>query len=421
MDLLATIARSTPWAIEPSAMAALRSALRGVDLTAKMTDMEKAKAAFDGKQTVAVDLQGDTATIEIKGALSPDVPWWAHYFGLGMVDTGHVVTALQSVPISAAKVVLNVNSPGGSVAMIPEAAAAVRALRAAGKHVSVNCNGLLCSAAYWIASQANEIHASPAARVGCIGTYVVLSDTSKADAAEGVEYVLISSGGVKGLGADGRVSDAMKADYQKMVNGITALFVADVAAGRRMNAATAQDLATGAAHLGAEAVRLGLADTVTIRPQDSVSASQSIAGTSMKIIAATLVALIESHPAHANLVTARAKAGDDEAAILAAIRTADDTAKDAKITDLAAQLSAEKTAHAATRTALETEKAAHTKLRALANGAPADPGGSQAPEAGGSSDAAIAGEWASMTPEKRGAFLGDEKAFAFWVKSGRPQ
>ena len=59
-------------------------------------------------------------------------------------------------------VFLDIDSPGGTVAGTPELAAAVKSLNRQ-KPVYAFSSGLMCSAAYWIASQARAIYATPSA------------------------------------------------------------------------------------------------------------------------------------------------------------------------------------------------------------------------------------------------------------------
>jgi protease-4 len=102
--------------------------------------------------------------------------------------------------------------------------------------------GLCCSGGYYAASQAREIVAGGRTEIGCIGTYCLLVDDSKFWADMGVDWKLISSGGVKGLGADGRVTQELIDDTQRVIDDLTDKFVADVAAGRGVSNDKAKDM-----------------------------------------------------------------------------------------------------------------------------------------------------------------------------------
>lgn len=89
-------------------------------------------------------------------------------------------------------VVLDMDSPGGTVAGTPETAAAVAQANAV-KPVVAMVDTLCASAAYWVASQASQIWAQPSAELGSIG--VMATHVSLAGALEeaGVKATVIRS------------------------------------------------------------------------------------------------------------------------------------------------------------------------------------------------------------------------------------
>lgn len=428
MTLLRSLYADQPLAITASAWESLIAQGRALDglLRAGMTGMDKALAALNGLPTVSYDLAGDTATIDITGPLLAAVPWWMHYLGIAATCTPDLTAAIAAAAADSRvkAITLRIDSPGGQTSGIAEAAHAVRAAIAAGIPVTASVSGLCCSAAYWIASQASSIQAGPLAQIGCIGTYVVLADTTAADAAAGVSYEVIGSGGVKGHGADGRITPELRAEYARTVAQITDAFVADVAAGRRLDATAAKALATGQTWMGADAVAKGLADAVTFTPgaAATVSASPSAQDLSMPIAASAMCDLIAAHPTHAALIAAQAKAGADAAAITAAIANAESQAQAAAQAKALADAQA---ALAAAQAALATEQAAHAatkadlakanRLAGIAATAPPDPGTMAAGTAAGPlDDDALKAEWAALPKADRMAIAMDDFAvFAF--------
>jgi len=61
----------------------------------------------------------------------------------------------------------------------------------------------MASAAYWIASAADRVVASPSATVGSIGVYIAIPDYSAAAEMAGIKMVVIKSGKFKGAGIEG--------------------------------------------------------------------------------------------------------------------------------------------------------------------------------------------------------------------------
>ena len=99
-------------------------------------------------------------------------------------------------------VFLDIDSPGGTVAGTPELAEAVATLNAR-KPVYAFSSGLMCSAAYWVASQARAIYATPSAQVGSIGVVQAVIDHSAAIEKAGIKVEVFSVGKYKAMGAPG--------------------------------------------------------------------------------------------------------------------------------------------------------------------------------------------------------------------------
>jgi ClpP class serine protease len=76
-------------------------------------------------------------------------------------------------------IVIDCDSPGGSVSGVPELAAKIFKARGQGKRSSRVANSSMNSAAYWICSAADEIIAAPSADVGSIGVFTMHTDTSE--------------------------------------------------------------------------------------------------------------------------------------------------------------------------------------------------------------------------------------------------
>lgn len=100
-------------------------------------------------------------------------------------------------------VVLDINSPGGSVIGVPDTAARIAQLRAT-KEVHAYVNVMACSAGYYLASQADVIAASPSAIVGSIGVYCAILDASEYYAKMGAKMQFIKAGEFKTMGTEWR-------------------------------------------------------------------------------------------------------------------------------------------------------------------------------------------------------------------------
>ena len=109
---------------------------------------------------------------------------------------------------------LDIDSPGGTVAGTPELASAVATLNEQ-KPVYAFTSGLMASAAYWVASQARAIYATPSAQVGSIGVVQAVIDDSAALNAEGIKVEVFAVGKYKAMGAPGT---PLTDDQRELIN-----------------------------------------------------------------------------------------------------------------------------------------------------------------------------------------------------------
>lgn len=123
----------------------------------------------------------------------------AHSFGPGAMDIAQKVAFAASDP-RVSSIVLDVDSPGGTVDGIPELAARIFQARQAKPVVAV-ANSLMASAAYWISAAAGEIVVAPSGQAGSIGVFTIHIDESEALEAEGLKVTEISAGRYKTEGA----------------------------------------------------------------------------------------------------------------------------------------------------------------------------------------------------------------------------
>lgn len=130
------------------------------------------------------------------------------------------------------RIILDIDSPGGSVEGVPELAALIRQVRAR-VPVTAVANSTAASAAYWLASQASELVATPSATVGSIGVYAIHEDRSAELEQQGRRVTLIAAGPRKLDGHPyGPLPEDVRARIQARVDATYRQFLADVAMGR---------------------------------------------------------------------------------------------------------------------------------------------------------------------------------------------
>jgi signal peptide peptidase SppA len=202
--------------------------------------------------------------IPLTGVLTPRYSFLSYLFGGGggLVDFRDAFReALNSPDVGA--IVLDVDSPGGLIDLVPETAAEIRDARGTKPIVAV-ANTMAASGAYWIAAQADELVVTPSGSVGSIGVYMVHEDWSGFNEQQGIQPTYISAGKYKTEGnPDEPLSDEARADWQQEVDDLYAMFVADVAAGRGVTAEQVRDgYGEGRTLLADRALAAGMVDRV---------------------------------------------------------------------------------------------------------------------------------------------------------------
>jgi len=149
-----------------------------------------------------------TAVVAINGVLGHKLS--AAHKAYGGVDVVDVIDAIEAAADNdgVERIVLDIDSPGGSVGGIPELAETIEDVQRGGqKQIIAYTDSMMASAAYWAAAGANAIYAAPSAEVGSIGVYMAVVDTSQNLKEQGVNVELIKAGKYKGAGFPGVAID----------------------------------------------------------------------------------------------------------------------------------------------------------------------------------------------------------------------
>ena len=160
-------------------------------------------------------------------------------------------------------VVLRVNSPGGGLLPSEEIWREVRLLQEA-KPVVVSMGDLCASGGYYLSAPAEVLVAEPQSLVGSIGVFGLYFNSRKLWSDKlGVEFETVSTNPHADAYGGLRPLDETELDAaQRSVNEAYDTFVARVAEGRGMERAWVDSIGQGRVWSGAEALELGLADTL---------------------------------------------------------------------------------------------------------------------------------------------------------------
>jgi capsid assembly protease len=227
----------TPWAILPSVLEAIKELVAMRADGQLLSDDEIQARIGAGPAQRSAYTAGSVAVLPLYGVLMPRATLMSEISGGTSLERFSAALRELAASDNVGSIVIDVHSPGGSCYLVPETAAEVRAARSK-KPVIAVADTLSASAAYHIASQADELIASPSALVGSIGVYTAHEDWSKFDANLGVKTTLISAGKYKTEGNPFEpLSEEARQAMQASVDELYALFVADVAKGRGVSVA----------------------------------------------------------------------------------------------------------------------------------------------------------------------------------------
>lgn len=252
-----------PWLMEPGKLEELRA-----QLAANPIPAEARGRLATPSQAADVEVMDGVAVIHVRGVLMKSVPRWAAWYGLEATSTPGVAAAVREAAADerVKRIVLRVDSPGGEVAGIEDAANAIFEARKK-KPVTAVVEDLAASAAYWLASQAKQISVSPGARVGSIGVYLVSVDTSRLMENAGITVRVHRSGELKGAGVRGApLTPEQLAYYDDHVEELAGEFRAAIARGRGLADAQVSQLSTGRMWRPADAKTHGLVDRIESVP-----------------------------------------------------------------------------------------------------------------------------------------------------------
>ena len=259
---------NTPWFLTREKMAEIHAflaprVLSGARAEISPAQIEYWQAAQAAAQARAQRAPGAIAVIPIFGVLLPRADQFDQMSGATSVQalTGSFRAALANPDVKT--IVFDVDSPGGSVAGIEEFAAEIFAARGQKKMVAVSDTSM-ASAAYYLASAADEVVASPSSDTGSIGVISLHLDFSKAAEMAGVKPTWITYGAYKAEGNDLQpLTEEAQAFWQQRVNDYGEMFVKAVARNRGVSAKDVRaNFGQGRSFGAVEAKQRGLADRI---------------------------------------------------------------------------------------------------------------------------------------------------------------
>jgi signal peptide peptidase SppA len=256
--------RETPWAIQPAKLEAICEL---IELRAQgiiIRGSEEFQNPTFAAASVPAKTGGAIAVLPLFGVISQRMSMMDEISGGTSTEkfTSAFRAALNDSSVKA--IVLNIDSPGGSVYGVDELSSEIYKARGQKQIVAI-ANSLSASAAYYIGSAAEEFNVTPGGEVGSIGVFCAHFDESKFMEGMGVQPTLISAGKYKTEGNPYQpLTEEAKAALQSRVDDYYGMFLDAVARNRNTTAKKVTDGYGQGRVVGAtEAVSTGLADRVS--------------------------------------------------------------------------------------------------------------------------------------------------------------
>lgn len=254
---------TAPWALHEPALQQLAHSTRERQRAAGQEAAPKRKLATQTTAGAATGTAGAIAILRIRGVIDQHDDNWLDFFGGVSTEriARHFRAALAAPDIGA--IVLDIDSPGGSVFGTPELAAEIFAARGKKRVVAV-ANSFAASAAYWIASAADELVVTPSGEVGSVGCYMVHLDYSKYLETAGITPTVIRSGTYKAEGNPYEPLSEEARDYRQIgTDRYHTMFVNAVAKHRGVTATVVRKTYGEGRMVGAkDALDLGMVDAI---------------------------------------------------------------------------------------------------------------------------------------------------------------
>ena len=252
---------TTPWALMPERLQAMSGILTRWSAGEPPSDETMFQVSTDRvlrdtrKQMAAASTGSGIAVLPLYGVVTQRGNMVDDISGPGSSSTQQFTSVLRQMLAddTVGQILIDIDSPGGSVYGVSELASEIIKARAQ-KPVIAVANSLAASAAYWIGCSASEFYVTPGGEVGSIGVWQAHFDYSKALEEDGVKPTLISAGKFK---VEGNpyvpLDEQAQAFMQSRVDDYYNAFVEAVALGRGVSI---NDVKTGMGEgrvLGADA------------------------------------------------------------------------------------------------------------------------------------------------------------------------
>jgi capsid assembly protease len=223
----------------------------------------KAAAMGERPQKRMFEVIDSTAIIPVQGIIGRKFSDMLYESGVTSTDILDRMIQTAAADPQIDSIMLMIDSPGGMAMGTPEVGMTIKRAEMK-KPVMAFADGLMGSAAYWMASQSSVIYAMPSADVGSIGAYLAIMDQHRAAEMQGIKVKLFNGGATyKGMGYPGtELTKEQEAILEERVKTLSDDFKNAVRSGR-VGKKIADEVMQGQSFNSSDALANGLVDAVT--------------------------------------------------------------------------------------------------------------------------------------------------------------
>jgi capsid assembly protease len=258
---------TSPWAIVPEKLFEIQE-IYATHLRGEKIDIKAVEAAINKpleNDPKPYQIMGDIALFQIHGVIAKRMNMFTQISGgiSTQMLANDIMEAITDPDIKG--IVLDVDSPGGTVDGTEDLANVIFNARGR-KPIVAWSDGMIASAAYWIASATDSVYISgETPTIGSIGVVATHVDYSEYEKRQGIKTTEVYAGKYKRIASEYKpLSKEGRESIQDRVDYIYSLFVDAVARNRGTDPETVQQtMADGQLFMGQQAINAGLVDGVS--------------------------------------------------------------------------------------------------------------------------------------------------------------
>lgn len=251
-----------PWALLPETLSAIVEVVEFRAAGGRLDD-EQIRARVEAAERPPARANGAVAVLPLFGVIAQRMNLFMDFSGGTSTERFAAVFRQVAADPNVKAIVIEVDSPGGGVFGVEELAAEIFEARKH-KHIVAVANSVAFSAAYWIASAADELVVTPSGQVGSIGVFAAHQEFSKMQEQLGIKTTLISAGEHKVDGHESiPLSDEAQEAIQALVDNYYGMFIKAVARHRGVSVSDVRSgFGQGRMVNAKEALKLGMVDRI---------------------------------------------------------------------------------------------------------------------------------------------------------------